>query len=58
MDISIHTLTLRVTSAKKASKSSLVDFNPHPHTEGDDNISQMLVAESNISIHTLTLRVT
>ena len=57
MDISIHTLTLRVTSAKKASKSSLVDFNPHPHTEGDGSYA-VLDMDIIISIHTLTLRVT
>ena len=35
LNISIHTLTRRVTPKKMAGKIYVGDFNPHPHTEGD-----------------------
>ena len=35
MVISIHTLTWRVTYILKTGAGSSVDFNPHPHVEGD-----------------------
>ena len=34
-NISIHTLSRRVTSRRAFSKYGLIDFNPHPLTEGD-----------------------
>ena len=34
-DISIHTLTQRVTKLYMAKNGQLQNFNPHPHAEGD-----------------------
>ena len=35
-NVSIHTLTRRVTKKQTAPGSKTSSFNPHPHAEGDD----------------------
>ena len=58
VNISIHTLTLRVTSISPDTANQILNFNPHPHTEGDKMDEFIRRLAEMISIHTLTLRVT
>ncbi len=56
--ISIHTLTRRVTWHVTYPPYTALDFNPHPHTEGDQAELMQAQQMALISIHTLTRRVT
>ena len=58
VEISIHTLTQRVTVPLVAMQKGRKDFNPHPHAEGDSMRRQLNEGKTDISIHTLTQRVT
>ena len=56
--ISIHTLTWRVTCQQVGVMVVADDFNPHPHVEGDAGSAFTAPSAAAISIHTLTWRVT